>query len=287
MNHEEQLILYTANQLDQAEHLSFEKHLADCTECQVDLQLWKAVAGEIIASDSAERPPAKLAERALEQIHRPAASTLVFRHVFQLLRSQVFLVQREMWPATASVMALGVIVAFVSRHAEFIYFIAPLIAATSLCVLFGPEHDPAHELALSTATSSWKLLLARLSIVSAYNLILVLAALSILMIIFPPALLGTLALGILAPMMFLSMLALLLSIWIGTSNAIVVAYILWAFQFIAYQSIGAWIGSPAITSFLIAYRNFWHSPMLLLILSLPLLLIALWSANRPLFRLSM
>ncbi len=286
MNHEEQLILYTANLLEEAERLDFEKHLANCVECQADLQLWEAVSNGIIASDSAEEPPIKLAERALEQIRQPAASTLAFRRVAQLLRSQVFLVQREMWPATASVMALGVIVAFVSGHAEFIYFIAPMIAAASLSVLFGPEYDPAHELALSTPTSSWKLLLARLSIVSAYNLVLALLAMLVLMLAFPPALLGTLVLGVLAPMTFLSMLALLLSIWIGTSNAIVISYILWASQFIAYQSIGEWIGSSAVKSFLAVYRDFWHSPELLLLLSVPLLLLTLWSANRPVFRLS-
>jgi hypothetical protein len=286
MNHEEQFILYTANQLDEAERFAFEKHLAGCAECQADLHFWKAVADEIIASDSAESPPAQLAERVLEQIHQPAASTRALRRAAQLLRSQVSLVQREMWPATASVMALGVIVAFVSRHVEFIYFIAPLIATASLSILFGPEYDPAHELALSTPTSSWKLLLARLSIVSAYNLVLVLLAMLVLMIAFPPALLGTLALGIFAPMTFLSMLALLLSIWIGTSNAIVITYVLWALQFIAYQSIGEWIGSSLLTSFLFAYRDFWHSSMLLLLLSIPLLLITLWSANRPALRLS-
>ncbi len=284
MNHAEQLILYAADQLGEAERLAFEKHLAGCAECQADLQLWRTVAGEISAADSDEQPPAQLAERALEQIHRPAASTRAVRRAAQLLRSQVFLVQRELWPATASVMALGVIVAFVSGHAEFVYFIAPMIAAASLSVLFGPEYDPAHELALSTPTSSWKLLLARLCIVSAYNLVLALSAMLVLMLAFPPALLGTLVLGILAPMTFLSLLALLLSIWIGTGNAIVIAYILWALQFIAYQSVGEWIGSSAVTSFLFAYRDFWHSPMLLLGLSAPLLLMILWSANRPVFR---
>lgn len=287
MNHEEQVSLYAANQLDESERLHFEEHLKGCAECQADLQLWRTVAEEIIASDSAESAPVQLAERALERIHQPTASRLVFRRVFQLLRSQTFLVQREMWPATASVMALGVIVAFVSGHAEFIYFIAPPIAAASLSILFGPEHDPAHELALATPTSSWKLLLARLSIVSAYNLMLALAALLVLMIAFPPGLLGMLALGMLAPMAFLSALALLLSLWIETSNSIAISYILWLLQSIPYQSIGAWTASPAWLSFMLAYREFWHSPMLLLALSLPLLLIALWSANRPIFRLSM
>jgi anti-sigma factor RsiW len=286
MNHEEQIILYAADLLDEAERARFEKHLADCVECQADLLLWKAVADEIVASDAAEPAPAPLAERTLEQIQQPTAPRLAFRRAFQLLRSQTFLVQCEMWPATASVMALGVIVALISGHAEFIYFIAPLIAAASLSLLFGPEHDPAHELALSTPTSSWKLLLARLSIVSAYNLVLALAALLILMIAFPPGFLGTLALGMLAPMAFLSALALLLSIWIGTSNAIAISYILWFLQSIPYQFIGAWTVSPAWSSFLLAYREFWRSPMLLFAFSVPLLLIALWSANRPVFRLS-
>jgi len=286
MNHEEQVILYAANQLDEVERLRFEKHLADCAECQADLRLWNAVGEEIVASDAAEPASVQLADRALEQIRRPAAPRLAFRRVTELLRSQTFLVQREMWPATASVMALGAVIALISGHAEFIYFIAPLIAAASLSLLFGPEHDPAYELALSTPTSSWKLLLARLSIVSAYNLLLVLIAILVLAMMFPPDLLGTLALSLLAPMAFLAALALLLSIWVGTGNAIVISYILWLLQSIPYQSTGAWTVSPAWSTFLFAYREFWHSPILLFALSVPLVLIALWSANRPVFRLA-
>lgn len=287
MNHEEQVLLYAADQLDEAARLRFEKHLAGCAECQADLGLWRAVGKEIRASDSAERLPVNLAERALQQIHQPSAPRLAFRRVFQLLHSQTFLVQREMWPATAAVMALGVMVALVSKHAEFIYFVAPLIAAASLSILFGPEHDPAHELALTTPTSPWKLLLARLSIVSAYNLVLVLIALLVLMIAFPPGFLGTLALGMLAPMAFLSALALLLSIWIGTNNAIAISYLLWLVQSIPYQLTGGLTVSPEWSAFLFAYREFWHSPVLLLVLTVPLLLVALWSANRPRLQFSL
>lgn len=287
MNHEEEVILYSANQLDADERARFEKHLADCADCQADLLMWKSVADEIHASDSAEAAPPQLAERALEQIHKPAAPQTMLRRVVQLLRSQTFLVQREMWPATAAVMALGVIVSMISKHAEFIYFIAPLVAAASISVLFGPEHDPTHELALSTPTSSWKLLLARLSIVSTYNLGLALVATLILVMVFPLQMIVALTWGLLAPMAFLSALALLLSMWIGTNNAIAISYFLWLAQSISFQSVGAWTVSPAWESFLHAYRNFWHSPVLLFALSVPLLLIALLSANRPVFRMSM
>src|SRR5512144_630188 len=98
MNHEEQLILYAANRLAESERLRFEKHLAGCAECQADLKLWKMVAEEILASDSAESAPVQLAERALARIHQPTAPRLAFRRVAQLLRSQTMLVQREMWP---------------------------------------------------------------------------------------------------------------------------------------------------------------------------------------------
>ena len=42
MNHEDQVILYAANQLDVAERARFEKHLADCANCQADLRMWKS-----------------------------------------------------------------------------------------------------------------------------------------------------------------------------------------------------------------------------------------------------
>ncbi|CAG1015265.1 hypothetical protein ANAEL_05217 [Anaerolineales bacterium] len=286
MNHEEEVILYAANQLNADARTRFEKHLADCADCQADLTLWTLAAQEIRTADSAEPAPPHLADSALEQIHQPAAPRAALHRATQLLRSQAPLVQREMFPATAAVMALGVIVAVISKHAEFIYFIAPLMAAASLSILFGPEHDPAHELALSTPTSSWKLLLARLSIVSAYNLLLALAAMLVLMTAFPVDLIGTLTLGLLAPMAFLSALALLLSMWIGTNNAIAISYFLWLAQSIPFQAVGAWTASPAWESFLHAYREFWHNPMLLFALTVPVLFVALLSANRPVFRLT-
>ncbi len=284
MSHEEQLILYAANRLDERERSRFEEHLASCAECQADLPLWKAVANEIVASDTPEVAPSHLAERALEQIHRVSTPQSSLRRVLQLLRAQAFLVQHEMWPASAAVMALAVAVAVLSRHAEFIYFVTPLVSAASLSVLFGPEQDPAHELLLSTPTSSWKLLLARLGIVSAYNLVLAVAALCVLLLAFPPGLLGTLAIGLLAPLAFLSALALLLSLWIGTGQAIAVTYILWLVQYGTYQLIGAWMTSPTWVVVIREYQAFWRSPALLLTVSVPLLLLALWSANRPAYR---
>jgi len=286
MNHEEQVVLYAAGQLSKNERARFEEHLAGCLECQADLRLWQMIADEITASDSAVPAPVPLAERALEQIHRPASLQAGFRRAWQLLQIQSQIIQREMWPASAGVMALGAIVALVADHIEVIYFIAPLVAAASLAILFNPEYDPALELTLSTPTSPWKVLLARLSIVSGYNLLLALAATFALLAIVPPSLLGTLILGWLGPMTFLSALALLLSLWMGTSNAIAIAYSLWLVQYIPYKLVVGWMVSPSWASVLVTYQRFWQSPVLLLSLSFLLFGLALWFANRPVFRLA-
>ncbi len=284
MSHEEQVMLYAANQLGEVDRARFEQHLASCAQCQADLELWQTVAMESVSLHVGETAPSALAERALEQIHRVGTPRSFLRRVFQLLRAQALLVQREMWPASASVMALAVAVAFVSRHAEFMYFITPLVAAASLSILFGPDQDPARELVLASPTSSWKLLLARLGIVSAYNLVIALAALSVLLLAFPPGLVGTLAVGVLAPMAFLSALALLLSLWIGTGQAVAVTYVLWLMQYGTYALVGTWMTSPAWVAVIRGYQAFWRSPALLLALCVPLLWMSLWSANRPVYR---
>src|SRR5690606_33933054 len=89
MNHEEQLIRYAANQLNESERADFEKHLAGCASCQADLTLWRSLANEVIASDSAVPAPVHLADSALEAIHAPSKLTRAFKGTAQLLRMQL------------------------------------------------------------------------------------------------------------------------------------------------------------------------------------------------------
>jgi hypothetical protein len=203
-----------------------------------------------------------------------------FLQAINLLRAQTYLIKREMWPTSAAVMALGVIIALLAERVEALNFLAPLVAAASLAMLFNPENDPAYELTRATPTSPWKILLARLSVVSAYNLGLALAASVLMLLIWPPNLLGMIIMGWLAPLAFLSALALLLSVWIGTNNAITISYGLWLFQYIQVSKIGAiWRFTTSWNTFLTAYRAFWTSPGLLLLLSLGLVGLALISVQ--------
>jgi hypothetical protein len=226
-----------------------------------------------------------VAERALERVHAPSPFLRAFLRTVSLLRAQAYLVRREMWPASAAVMALGVIVTFLAGKIEVVRFVAPLVAAASLAAIFGPEHDPACELTLATPTSPWKVLLARLTLVHGYNLLLALAASLFLLTLVSPAVLWTLILGWLGPMTFLSALALLLSLWIGTGNSVAVAYGLWLIQYPRFELVLSPSTAAAWTPILEAYRQFWGSPLLLIGLGALLLVAALWSAGRSAPRL--
>lgn len=269
-------------------------HLAGCPECRAELAFWQKLAGEIAAENAETPAPAGLPERALAQIHAHEAVRKsnrgarvlqarffkACRGVLSLLLAQVYLVRRELWPASAGVMALVVITALLSNHAEAVAFAVPLIAAASLASLYGPENDPAHELTLAAPTSPWKILLARLSIVSAYNLLLAALASLAMLLIVPFDLLAMIILGWLMPMVCLSILALLLSQWIGTGNAVVVSYGLWIAQFLQVSRLFTqWRFSGILDNFLAAYHDFWQSPGLLLIISLALLCLVLISAR--------
>lgn len=278
MNHEEQLIRYAANQLGENERAEFERHLANCNDCQTDLLLWESVADEIHASNSTVPAPVHLADSALEAIHAPSKLTRAFKSMTQLLRMQLFLMHNELWIGSAALMFIFLAMALLVARVEVLHFFVPMIAAGTVTLIYGSEHDPAAELTFATPISPWKILLARLTLVSAYNVFLALCATVGLLLILPPQAIGELILGWLAPMTFLSALALLLSLWIGTSNALFISYTLWAAQYLALTSIGEWF--TFLSPWLESYRQFWKDPALLFVFGFALILFALWSAGR-------
>lgn len=278
MNHEEQLIRYAANQLNESERAEFENHLSGCVDCQADLTLWASVASEINASDSAVPAPAHLADSALEAIYAPSKLMRAFRNTTQLLRMQLLLIHNELWFGSAALMLIFVAMALLVARIEVLYFFAPMVAAGMVTLIYGSENDPATELTFSTPISPWKILLARLTLVSAYNVLLTGCATLILILILPLQNLGEFMLGWLAPMTFLSALALLLSLWIGTGNAIFVSYTLWAAQYAALTSFSEWFAAAA--PWLEMYRRFWKDPALLFLLGFTFILFALWSVGR-------
>jgi len=185
-----------------------------------------------------------------------------------------------MWPASLVMMFIGVAVSIIADKVNFFYFVAPLIASAALALIYGPENDAATELTFATPTSPWKVLLARMTLVSAFNLVLGLIATVVISQFLQLEMFWGLVLAWLAPMTFLSMLALFLSIWVGTGNAILATYGLWLVQYIPLTRMGLWAQTPQWLEGLVSLREFWNNPGLLFALSLILLVLALFSTRR-------
>jgi anti-sigma factor RsiW len=280
---QELLPLYVSAGLDEDQRRMVARHLEACAECRADLGLWEVAADEVSQSSRVMEAPPQVIERALESIHalRSNRRSPLLRGR-QLLLAQVPLVRRDIWPASAGVMAIGFVCAILLKSEAAIQLVAPLLAAACIAVVYGRENDPAVELALSTPTSPWQILLARLALVFGYNLILALAASLALLPVLPGSLLGNLILGWLGPMTFLSAVALAFSLWLSNDGAIAVTYLAW---------IGSWVAGSLLNDpkgpfdpapflpLLSLYHQLWSSPNLLLILSVPVLLLALWSVK--------
>ena len=292
------LPLYVSGALDRDQRAAVEQHLPTCAECQADLALWHSLVGEVRAQSQSAAAPRGLAERALAALPpaqtrplrrapAPTSALARLRRMAQLLRAQAPLVQREIWPVSAAVIGLGYAAALVAEQSVFIYALAPLIAATCVSLIYGPENDPAFELTLSTPTSPRQILLARLVLVFGYNLALVLvAALGLLPMLAAQTaqpLLGTMILSWLAPMTFLSAAALVLSLWIGATNAISMIYVAWLAQLMANPLLAQQTGltlSPALAQAAAVYQQFWHTPTLLFALAAALFALAVWLSGR-------
>ena len=208
-----------------------------------------------------------------------------FAFAVQLLRSQAPLVRRELWPTSALAMALGLIVAFLVPAADqsgaIIGALAPLVAAAGVALAADPADDPARELMLATRTSPRQVLLARMAIVYGYDFALALAATVALVAILPPSLLGGIALDWLGPMAFLSALALVLSLKLGTGAAIGISFSVWFSRWIgrgAFNTAG--FLPDGLASAAHTYDVTWANTPLLLASACVLLVVAVWLAGR-------
>ncbi|MCL6431928.1 MAG: zf-HC2 domain-containing protein [Anaerolineae bacterium] len=283
----ELLPFYAAGSLGEEERRAVAAHLAACADCRAELAFWQEVASAVAAEDRLLPAPSPvLVDRALVGAQRRRASPFV--RAWVLLAAQVPLVRREIWSASALVMALGCLIAILqggSASASIIEAVAPVVAAAGLAMLYGPESDPGLELALATPTSPRQVLLARLVVVYGYDLILGVAASVGVLAVVPAGLLGQLILGWLAPMAFLSALALVLSMVIGTGNAITAALMLWLARGLASGLRMGTMGPPAapeaaFVAALQAYAGLWQSTGLLFALAAALLAVAVALAGQ-------
>jgi hypothetical protein len=131
-----------------------------------------------------------------------------------LLLSQVRVIQREIWWASAFIMMIGVLVTL-SPNGELLFSfatLAPIVAAASVGMLFDSDFRAMLDLEETSRASARLLLLARLTLVYGFNLLMALLCSVFLAIFDSETLLLPLISSWLAPMTFLSGLAFFLSI---------------------------------------------------------------------------
>lgn len=270
----ELLPFYAADTLGPEERRAVEEHLAVCADCRAELEFWTEVGSTIVKDNLAiPAPPAHLLDSALARVHD--SSSAPWKWAWQLLWAQVALLRREIWLASAFVMAIGYFIAVLGAPAgaavNAIEVLAPFVAAAGVGMIYGADNDPAIEVTLATPTSPRQVLLARLALVFGYDLMLSLLATIGLLAVVPVDLLGGIILTWLGPMTLLSALALFLSVSIGTGNAIAAASLLWLSRWILHSAPGQASYSVQVGSSLmslgIAYESLWSNPLWLMVIA--------------------
>jgi hypothetical protein len=157
--------------------------------------------------------------------------------------------------------------------------VAPLVAVAGVAGVYGPQRDPAFEALAITATSPRLVLLARVTLVFAYDLALAVATSMVVRLLAPEVGLVDLVVAWLGPMTLLSALSLLLAMWIGPNVSMTVAGSLWALRLLT-------VGVPELAhGWLAAWmRAVWATSPGTVAVTLALLAAALMLSRRPIRR---
>lgn len=266
-----------------------QEHLVDCSACREELAAWQEIHEAVnLDSDRAPGPSEDLMERVWAKIEEDSQAVVrpsLISHLslaLQLLAGQVPLVKKKIWVASAVTMAFGVMVSLLTAAGTtatgtaFSLF-APIVAAVGVAFVYGPENDPSLEVALSTPTRPRFILLARLTLVYGYDLALALAATVVLATVSGtpnPWPLVSLWIG---PMLFLSALALVISLLFNPMLAIFTTMALWGIR------LSAAAGSDPMyldSAWMRVVESLWQANAILLPLAVLLLAMAFFFAPR-------
>lgn len=272
----DQVPAYLAGALPADEQAALAAHVARCDDCRRELRSWSAVA-EAARALEAQAPrldPAVFARIAARVEERPARGVQV-RWLWRFVVRQASLLRPAIWVASAVVMAMGAAITWLSVPRDpggtLFALVAPLIAGAGVAFVYGPENDASLELALATPTSPRLVLLARLTLVLAWDTLLALAASLLLGLV--PEMPTPLALvsAWLGPMLALSAFSLVLSLVIGSSQAIVAALAFWTARVLLGSDRGRDVLMPGVADVVVAL---WQTTPLSLGLAACLLLVA-------------
>jgi hypothetical protein len=256
-----------------------ETHLPTCAACRAELAAWQAIADAApMLYQQSPTPTDALLSRVWDEIDRADAVGTVphpqdparrLVWLWSLLLGQLPLVRRGIWVASALTMALGCIIELLLPYGAgkaFALF-SPVVAAMGIAFVYGPENDPSLEISLATPTAPRLVLLGRLTLVYAYDILLALVASVVITAVRGGVGLWPVIVLWLGPMLFLSALSLVLSLLSGSVVGVSIALIIWATRIMAG---GHWLPAGQRDLFV----RFWNSNTLLIPLAAVLLFVA-------------
>ena len=197
-----------------------------------------------------------------------------------LLKSQIRIVQSEIWLASAVVMLAGTVVSVASYRPENmlpLVFLAPILSAFGVGLLYDVDVLQMLELEETTPVSTRLLLLARMTLVFSFNLLLGLLGSWLLAIWETDVSLWPLVLTWLVPMTFLSALAFFISVLSSEAFAGgLLSLVLWSVHiFLRFNP----MPHPLLQLLQLAGLNTPSYRPILLWVALLLTIVALWMAG--------
>jgi hypothetical protein len=160
-------------------------------------------------------------------------------HLWLVLWKQVSVMHRSIWTVTALVMMLGCALALINLFVYPLYSVTVsngvlillilAASATGAACIYGQEHDNGIEIALATPTSLRTVLVFRLVLVLAYNILLALGVSALLAVVNGEGVWPLVQLWLI-PLLFLSSLSLLLSVLTNALLAVQITLVLEVFQ---------------------------------------------------------
>lgn len=253
---------YVNRQLDAVSARRVREHLVSCASCQMELANWEAVkeaASQVFASTPL--PSAQVMNQVWAQIdaseqarlawHLPSALTQFFasvrrkksparalRHLWLVFRSQIPLIYKSIWVASALVCLFGLMLTLsMAQHsstakstvANVLVLFIVVVGAAGSAFIYGSSIDPGFELTIATPTSVRLVMLCRMVIVLGYNVLLALLASAVFAVVYGGSLWGFVQLW-LGPLFFLSSLCLALSLFVSSTFALLCAAVIEVLQ---------------------------------------------------------
>lgn len=239
---------FVNGQLDAASARNVRAHLASCKPCQRELANWESIKGtanQVFASTPL--PSAQLMSQVWAKIETSEQNAMTIQHwsaacalrrLWLVFRAQIPLIHRSIWIASALVCLFGLALAlFMAPHTisqkhfagNLLALFIVVVGAAGSAFIYGSSIDPGFELTIATPTSVRLVMLCRMAIVLGYNLLLGMLASAVFATIYGGGLWGFVQLWV-GPLCFLSSLCLAISLFIGSTFALICAAVIEALR---------------------------------------------------------